>query len=97
MARNLLDEVVCDVECRRGFEREVLHGTEVTEALMAEIQAKDLVVLGARKGGAWEQLLFKSVPEEISERVNNTVVIIKKYSPVRRGRLERLLTGTAAS
>ncbi len=96
MARNLLDEVVCDVECRRGFEREVLHGDEVTEALMLEIQPKDLVVLGARKGGAWEQLLFKSVPEEISERVNNTVVIIKKYTPVRRGRLERLLTGTAA-
>jgi len=95
-ARNLLDEVVCEVECRRGFERGVLHGEEVTEALMAEIRPKDLVVLGARKGGAWEQLLFKSVPEEISERVDNTVLIIKKFTPVRRGRLERLLSGTAA-
>jgi len=95
-ARNLLDEVVCDVECRRGFERDVLYAEEVTEALMAEILPKDLIVLGARKGGAWEQLLFKSVPEEISERVDNTVVIIKKFTPVRRGRLERLLSGTAA-
>ncbi|MEE9456227.1 MAG: amino acid permease [bacterium] len=95
-ARNLLDEIVCDVECRRGFERDVLQAEEVTEALMADILPKDLVVLGARKGGAWEQLLFKSVPEEISERVDNTVVIIKKFTRVRRGRLERLLSGTAA-
>ncbi len=95
-ARSLLDDVVCDVECKRGFERDVLHAEDVTEALMAEIRPKDLVVLGARKGGAWEQLLFKSVPEEISERVDNTVVIIKKFTPVRRGRLERLLSGTAA-
>jgi APA family basic amino acid/polyamine antiporter len=96
-ARSLLDDVVCDVECKRGFEREVLHAGEVAEALMEEIRPKDLVVLGARKGGAWEQLLFKSVPEEISERVDNTVVIIKKFTPVRRGRLERLLSGAEAS
>jgi APA family basic amino acid/polyamine antiporter len=94
-ARSLLNDVVCDVECKRGFERGVLLAEEVTEALMTEIRPKDLVVLGARKGGAWEQLLFKSVPEEISERVNNTVVIIKKFTPVRRGRLERLLSGPA--
>jgi amino acid transporter/nucleotide-binding universal stress UspA family protein len=96
-ARSLLDDVVCDVECKRGFERDVLHAEEVTEALMEEIRPKDLVVLGARKGGAWEQLLFKSVPEEISERVNNTVVIIKKFTPVKVGRLERILSGAAAS
>ncbi len=96
-AGNLLDDVLCDVECRRGFEREVIYASDVTEAVMSEIRPKDLVVMGARKGGAWEQLLFKSVPEEISERVNNTVVIIKKYMPLRRGRLARLLTGTAAS
>lgn len=96
-ARSLLDDVVCDVECKRGFERDVLLAEEVTEALMTEIRPKDLVVLGARKGGAWEQLLFKSVPEEISERVDNTVVIIKKFTPVRRGRLERLLSGAEAS
>ena len=95
-ARSLLDDVVCDVECRRGFERGVLHAADVTEALMAEVRPKDLVVLGARKGGAWEQLLFKSVPEEISERVDNTVVIIKKFTTVRRGRLQRLLSGAAA-
>ena len=94
-ARSLLNDVVCDVECKRGFERDVLLAEEVTEALMEEIRPKDLVVLGARKGGAWEQLLFKSVPEEISERVDNTVVIIKKFTPVRVGRLERLLSGSA--
>jgi hypothetical protein len=53
--------------------------------------------MGARKGGAWEQLLFKSIPEEVYERVNNTVVIIKKYTPVRAGKLERLLSGSAAT
>jgi APA family basic amino acid/polyamine antiporter len=95
-ASKLLDDALCDVACRRGFEREVIYAADVTEAVISEIGPKDLVVMGARKGGAWEQLLFKSVPEEISERVNNTVVIIKKYMPLRRGRLERLLTGTAA-
>jgi APA family basic amino acid/polyamine antiporter len=96
-ASNLLDDALCDVECRRGFEREVLYAPDVTEAVISEIRPKDLVVLGARKGGAWEQMLFKSVPEEISERVDNTVVIIKKYTPLRRGRLERLLTGSATT
>ncbi|MGD8718422.1 MAG: amino acid permease [Candidatus Zixiibacteriota bacterium] len=94
-ARNVLDEVVCDVECRRGLEREVVYAEDVTEAVMSEIMPGDLVVTGARKGGAWEQLLFKSIPEEIYERVENTVVIIKKFMPVRRGKLEELLLGAA--
>jgi nucleotide-binding universal stress UspA family protein len=95
-ARNVLDEVVCDVECRRGLEREVVYAEDVTEAVMSEIMPGDLVVTGARKGGAWEQLLFKSIPEEIYERVENTVVIIKKFMPVRRGKLEELLLGAAS-
>ena len=96
-ARSVLDEVLCDVECRHGFEREVVHADDVTEAVMSEVKPGDLVVMGARKGGAWEQLLFKSIPEEVYERVGNTVVIIKKFLPVRRGRLQRLLSGGAAS
>jgi APA family basic amino acid/polyamine antiporter len=96
-ARSVLDEVLCDVECRHGFEREVVHADDVTEAVMSEVKRGDLVVMGARKGGAWEQLLFKSIPEEVYERVGNTVVIIKKFLPVRRGRLQRLLSGAAAS
>jgi len=96
-ASNLLDDVLCDVECRRGFEREVLAAADITEAVISEIRPRDLVVMGARKGGAWEQLLFKSIPEEVYERVDNTVVIIKKFTPVRAGKLGRLLSGTAAS
>lgn len=96
-AGNLLDDVLCDVECRRGFEREVIPAEDVTEAVISEIEPRDLVVMGARKGGAWEQLLFKSIPEEVYERVNNTVVIIKKFTPARAGKLERLLSGSAAS
>ena len=96
-ASNILDDVLCDVECRRGFEREVVFAEDVTEAVISEITPGDLIVMGARKGGAWEQLLFKSIPEEVYERVNNTVVIIKKYTPVRAGKLERLLSGSAAT
>jgi APA family basic amino acid/polyamine antiporter len=95
-ASNLLDDILCDVECRRGFEREVVPAEDVTEAVISEIKPRDLVVMGARKGGAWEQLLFKSIPEEVYERVNNTVVIIKKFTPARAGKLERLLSGSAA-
>jgi len=95
-ARSVLDEVLRDVECRHGFEREVVHADDVTEAVMSEVKPGDLVVMGARKGGAWEQLLFKSIPEEVYERVGNTVVIIKKFLPVRRGRLQRLLSGAAS-
>jgi APA family basic amino acid/polyamine antiporter len=96
-AGNLLDDILCDVECRRGFEREVVGAEDVTEAVISEIKPRDLVVMGARKGGAWEQLLFKSIPEEVYERVNNTVVVIKKFTPARAGKLERLLSGSAAS
>ncbi|UCH79073.1 MAG: amino acid permease, partial [Candidatus Coatesbacteria bacterium] len=97
IARNVLDEVTCDVECRHGFEREVVFADDVTEAVMEEVRPRDLVVMGARKGGAWEQLLFKSIPEEVYERVGNTVVVIKKFTRVKKGRLERLLSGAAAS
>ncbi len=94
--RKVIDDVLGDVESRHGLEREVIYADDVTEAVIGDVRPGDLVVMGARKGGAWEQLLFKSVPEEVAERVDNTVVIIKKYLPVRRGRLQRLLAGAAS-
>lgn len=91
---NILDNALAEIECKQPVEREtIITEGSVVEAIYDEIERTDLVVMGASKGGAWEQLLFKSAPDEISERVENTVITIKKFLPVTRGRMEKLLSG----
>lgn len=91
---NILDNALAEIECKRPVEREtVITDGPTVEAIYDEIERGDLVIMGASKGGAWEQLLFKSAPDEISERVENIVITIKKFLPVKRGRIEKLLSG----
>ncbi|UCE27489.1 MAG: amino acid permease [Candidatus Coatesbacteria bacterium] len=91
---NILDNAVAEMECKRPVEREtVVTDGPVVEAIYDEIERGDLVIMGASKGGAWEQLLFKSAPDEISERVENMVITIKKFLPAKRGRIEKIISG----
>ncbi|MCP4229097.1 MAG: amino acid permease [bacterium] len=72
---------------------EVIYGPTVVDTILNEIHPGDIVLMGASKGGAWEQLLFKSVPEEVAERMGNSVITFKKFVRRKRSRLERLLSG----
>ncbi len=73
--------------------KEVIYGPTVVDTILNEIRGGDIVLMGASKGGAWEQLLFKSVPEEVAERMENSVITFKKFVRRKRSRLERLLSG----
>ncbi len=72
---------------------EIIYGPTVVDTILKEIKLGDLVIMGSSKGGAWEQLLFKSVPEEVAERIENSVITTKKFIRSKRGWLERLLSG----
>jgi len=86
-ARTELEEADAEVV------EEIIYGPTVVETILNEIHAGDIVLMGASKGGAWEQLLFKSVPEEVAERMENSVITFKKFVRRKRSRLERLLSG----
>ncbi len=58
-------------------------GDDVTETILAELGADDLVCIGATRSTGLAQALFGSIPEEIASRAAGTVAIVREreYRP----------------
>lgn len=77
-----------------NFNTEVVVADDVRSALMESIKGYDTVCIGATRSTSVRKALFGSIPEEIGESTNGTVVITRgrEYKPrtVTEGIIERL-------
>jgi APA family basic amino acid/polyamine antiporter len=77
-------------------ERKILKAEKPAQAIAEEIREGDLLLMGASQGGTLEHLFLTSVPEEVSEKVSQPVIIFKKFRPRRRSWVEKIIAGKTA-
>ncbi len=77
-------------------QRKIVKAEKPAEAIAGEIQAGDLLLMGASKGGTLEQLLFTSVPEEVVERISTPMIVFKRFQPRERSWVEKIIAGKKA-
>lgn len=61
------------------LEVEVLVADDVVEGIVSEAHNHDLVVIGATEEGLFEQVLFGTIPERVTQRAPVTVMMVKRY------------------
>jgi amino acid transporter/nucleotide-binding universal stress UspA family protein len=71
-------------------ELKVVAEADVYQAIMAEAQRHNLVMVNAPREGLLEQRLFGSIPERLARECPKTVIMVKRYQPV-KSRLARWL------
>jgi nucleotide-binding universal stress UspA family protein len=74
-------------------EIKVVAHADVFQAIMEEAQQHNLVMVNAPHEGVLEQRLFGSIPERLARECPKTVIMVKRYQPVRSW-LTRWLRGT---
>ncbi len=78
------------------FEEQIVEATDVAEAIIAEAENYDLVLIGATETGPFDRLLFGSIPEKIAVSCLKTVIMVKKYEGRVRSLLREVVGGGAA-
>jgi amino acid transporter/nucleotide-binding universal stress UspA family protein len=71
-------------------EIKVVAHADVFQAIMEEAQHHNLVIVNAPRERLLEQRLFGSIPERLARECSKTVIMVKRYQPVRSW-LARLL------
>jgi amino acid transporter/nucleotide-binding universal stress UspA family protein len=72
------------------LERHIVEGTGVVEAVLAEAEGHDLIIVGASEEPLFRNLLLGNISEQIAERASVTVIIVKRRS----GRIHSFLRQT---
>jgi nucleotide-binding universal stress UspA family protein len=62
------------------IERRVVEGADVVDAILAEAEGVDLIVLGAAQEPLFKNLLMGNISEQVATRANVTVVMVKRRS-----------------
>jgi amino acid transporter/nucleotide-binding universal stress UspA family protein len=68
---------------RLGTEIKAVAHSDVFQAIMAEAQQHNLVIVNAPREGLLEQRLFGSIPERLARECPKTVIMVKRYLPVK--------------
>lgn len=74
----------------------VVAHADVFQAIMDEAEQHNLVMVNAPREGLLEQRLFGSIPERLARECPKTVIMVKRYRPVRSW-LARWLMGNTKS
>lgn len=73
-----------------GVEQRIAEGADVVETILAEAEAKDLIIVGATAEPLFRNLLMGNIPNQVAERASVSVIMIKRRS----SRLHSLLRQT---
>ncbi|GAA5522516.1 amino acid permease [Aliifodinibius salicampi] len=91
LVTSVAHEVGLDSE---NYSAEVVVSDDVRESLLQAVKSYDTICIGATRSTAVRQALFGSIPEEIGEKAEGTVIITRgrEYKPrsVTEGIIERL-------
>ena len=73
------------------IELRVIPASDIVQGILHEAAHFDQIVVGASAEGLLEQSLFGSIPHRLAEEAMTTVIMVKRYNPVKFG-LRRWLT-----
>ncbi len=96
LAKRWIDSFIERANLKIKCKRKILKAEKPALAIIEEIQTGDLLLMGESRGGALEQLLFTSVPEEVVEKISGPIIIFKKFQPQKRSWAERIIAGKKA-
>jgi APA family basic amino acid/polyamine antiporter len=95
-AKRWIDSFMEKASLNIRSERKILKAEKPAQAIAEEIKEGDLLLMGASQGGTLERLLLTSIPEEVSEKVSQPVIIFKRFQPRRRSWVEKIIAGKTA-
>ena len=79
------EEVLSDADSRitADTEKRLLHGDDVVATIVDQAKGHDALLIGAAGEKLYRRLLFGAIPEEVARRTDCTVLVLKKYEPVK--------------
>ena len=90
--RQALLQRLVDAGCVTAEVKVVAHA-DAFQAIMQEAQRHNLVMVNAPREGLLEQRLFGSIPERLAHECPKTVIMVKRYQPVKSWLARRLGLG----
>ena len=61
----------------------ILYDDSIAEGIIKAVQDYDAVMVGATEKSIYPQILFGNIPEEIAQKANKTVIVVKHYDPIK--------------
>jgi nucleotide-binding universal stress UspA family protein len=77
-AREKIDRVAALLEDDVAVERSIVEGDDVVDAIVEETAGRDVTLVGATREGLFQQLLFGTIPEQVGQRAESTVIMAKR-------------------
>ncbi len=92
--RSLIDRLASDPNLIAGAEISAIAGGPAAQRILEQAGSRDLIVIGEAPWTGYARLLAPALCDEVSERGNQMVVMVKAYqAPRKRSLLFRFLTG----
>ncbi len=66
-----------------NIESKLVRHRSVSVGIIREAENHDAVVLGAARDSFYKRVLFGNIPESVAKHTDKTVIVFKKYSPVK--------------
>ncbi len=66
-----------------NIESKLIHHASVSVGIIQEAKNHDAVILGASRDSFYKRVLFGNIPESVAKHTDKTVIVFKKYSPVK--------------
>ncbi len=80
-------QTLADAAVRLGdfdqVEQKLIQNDDVVDAILAESQSHDAIVIGAAGPSSYRQLLLGTIPEAIARDSDRTVIMVKRYHRVK--------------
>lgn len=68
----------------------IVEGADTVDTLVEQSEGYDLTIIGATRTGPLQQLIFGTIPEQIGQKAESTVIMVKRYRNI-KSRAARLL------
>jgi nucleotide-binding universal stress UspA family protein len=79
------------------FDRQIVEGNSVVEAILQVAENYDLIVIGATNEPLFKNLLMGNIPEQVAVRAKVTTIMVKRrHSPVKSLLRELILQPNSA-
>jgi amino acid transporter/nucleotide-binding universal stress UspA family protein len=65
------------------LEKTLIKNDSIPDGIANESEKHDAVMIGAAGKSIYPQILFGNIPEEIAQKTNKTVIVVKHYHPVK--------------
>ncbi len=65
------------------LQSQLIEHNDIVDGIATAAENYDAVMIGAAGQSSYPQILFGNIPEAIAKKVNKTVIVVKRYNPVK--------------